>query len=164
MDVAQAILVALVLMVMLVGLAGTILPIVPDLILIWLAALAYGLIWGFGASGPWMFAFMTVVMILGYSVSLLIPHVGAAQTGASWQALAASLVLAIVGFFVIPIVGAIVGAVLGIFLVEYHKRKNAREAWRATTGAIVGFALAFGVQVAMGVLMILAWGVWAWLN
>ncbi|MBI3361913.1 MAG: DUF456 domain-containing protein [Chloroflexi bacterium] len=164
MDIGRVTLVSLVLMIMLVGLAGTILPIVPDLILIWLAGLAYGLISGFGDSGPWMFGFMTLMMTIGYGVSLLIPHVGAAQAGASWQALAASLVLATIGFFLIPVVGAAVGAVLGIFLVEYQRRKNAREAWRTTTGTLIGFALGLGTQVATGVLMILAWGAWVWLG
>lgn len=164
MDLAHTILVTLVLIVMLVGLAGTILPIVPDLILIWLAALVYGLVWGFGGSGPWLFAFITLLMLFGYGLNLLITHLGAAQTGASWQALSASLALATAGFFVIPIIGALIGAVAGVFLVEYSRRKNARQAWRVTTGALFGFAIGFGLQITMGVLMILVWAAWVWVG
>jgi len=163
-DLAHAVLVVLVLVTMLVGLVGSVLPVLPGLALIWGAALVYGLAWGFGAWGPWLFALITLLAIAGYGANFFLTHVGAANAGASWQALLASFALAIVGFFVIPVVGALVGAVAGVCLVEYLRRKDARQAWRATAGALVGFGLGFVVQVSVGVLMILAWGVWVWLG
>ena len=47
----DTLLVAVVAIAMVMGLAGTVLPILPGLWLIWGAALVYGLVAGFGASG-----------------------------------------------------------------------------------------------------------------
>jgi uncharacterized protein YqgC (DUF456 family) len=154
----------LVALIMLVGLAGTIIPVLPGLVLIWGGALLYGLLWGWGRSGPWLFALMTLLTVAGYTLSLLLTHVGAAKRGASWQALVASLVLGTIGFFVIPVVGALIGAVAGLYLVEYQRHRDARLAWRATTGAIVGYGIGFGLEIACGLAIIVLWGVWIWLG
>ena len=159
-DLAHALLVAVVFLLMLAGLAGTVVPLLPGLVLIWGAALLYGLGAGFGAWGPWLFALMTLLMLFGYGVSWLVSHLCAAKTGASLQAILASLVLAIVGFFVVPVVGAPLGALSGVFLVEYLRRKDVRAAWRATAGAVVGFGIGFGLEIAIGLLMIFTWGLW----
>lgn len=147
---------------MLLGLVGMIVPVLPGLILIWAGALVYGLAWGFGTWGPWLFALITLLTIIGYGFELFLTHIGALKTGASWQALAASLLLGTIGFFVVPVVGALLGAVLGIFLVEYYRRKNAQEAWHTTKGALIGFGLGFGLELSVGMLMIALWGVWVW--
>jgi uncharacterized protein YqgC (DUF456 family) len=163
-DLALFFLVFFCLLLMLVGLAGMIVPVLPGLVLVWLGALIYGLVAGFGQWGPWLFAVITILAIAGYGLDLLLTHLGALKTGASWQALLASLVLGTVGFFVVPVIGALIGALLGLFLVEYHRRKDAAEAWQATRGALVGFALGFGLQITFGLTMIGLWIVWVWLG
>ncbi|HHH83445.1 MAG TPA: DUF456 domain-containing protein, partial [Chloroflexi bacterium] len=40
---------------MLIGLVGVVIPVLPDIILIWLSALLYGLLVGWGDKGPWLF-------------------------------------------------------------------------------------------------------------
>jgi uncharacterized protein len=162
LEIAQFFVILAAVFLMLAGLVGIILPVVPGLVLVWLGALVYGLGAGFGQSGPWLFSIITALTIFGYALDLLLTHLGAMQTGASWQALLASLVLAVAGFFVIPVVGALVGAVLGLFLVEYYRRKDLRQAWTATRGALVGFTLSFGLQVSIGLTMIGLWLVWVW--
>jgi uncharacterized protein YqgC (DUF456 family) len=162
MDPTHSAVIILVLLIMIVGLIGTVVPVLPGLPLIWAGALVYGLLWEWGQWGPWLFAAMTLLTVAGYIIGLVLTHVGAAAKGASWQALLASLALGTVGFFVIPVVGALIGAVLGVFLVEYRRRKDAQEAWRATTGAILGFGLGFGIEVACGLAIVVLWGVWVW--
>ena len=160
MDPSHLAVLILTILIMLVGLAGTVVPVLPGLPLIWAGALFYGLAWGWGTWGPWLFALMSVLTLVGYSLSLLLTHLGAAKTGASWQALLASLALGTVGFFVIPVLGALVGAVAGLFLVEYHRRKDPQEAWRVTKGAIVGYGLGYGLEIACGLAVIVLWGLW----
>jgi hypothetical protein len=55
----------LTLTVMLVGLFGLAVPIVPGLVIMWLGALGYGLFAGFGVLGWIMFALITILMIAG---------------------------------------------------------------------------------------------------
>ncbi len=149
---------------MLIGLAGTVLPALPGLTLMWIGALGYGLFVGFETWGIVIFAVMTVLTIIGEASGYFFAQAGAAQTGASGWAIAASVVLGIVGLFVIPVVGGLIGAVLGVFLVEYYRRRNIKEAWKATTGTLWGMGLSFGLQVAIGVMLLALWGAWVFLG
>lgn len=150
--------------IMLVGLVGTVLPALPSIELIWLAALAYGVFnhWAFGWSN-WnlgLFILITLILIIGEVVIWGLGNLTAKQAGASWPAIALSIVLGIIGMFVIPVIGAIIGAMLGVFIVEFYRRRNWREAVKATTGVLWGAGLSFGAQVVIGLVMMAVWGLW----
>jgi hypothetical protein len=154
---------------MLVGLVGTVLPVLPSIELIWAAALGYGLLgwWATGAWGnwgPWLLAVETIILIIGEVVIWWLGNMTARQTGASWPAIALSIVLGIVGMFIIPIIGALIGAMLGVFLVEWYRRRNWREALKATTGVLWGSGLSAGAQIAIGLVMMGVWGLWFYLR
>jgi len=154
--------------VMLVGLAGTVIPALPGIELIWLATVAYWVFTGFDRWGIILLVLMTILLIIGEVVSFFLANTTAVKTGASWQAVVASLVLGLIGMFVIPIIGALIGAVLGVLLVEWYRRRNWREALRATTGTVWGYGLSIGAQFVVALLMIGLWGAWVfgewWLN
>lgn len=147
-------------LVMLVGLLGTLIPALPGIELIWLAALGYGIFAGFGVWGPWLFALITIILIIGEVVIWWLGNTTARYTGASWQAVLASIVLGLVGMFVIPVIGALIGAMLGVFLVEYHRRRDWKAALKATTGVLWGAGLSFGAQVVFALTMMGVWGIW----
>ena len=160
LDTLQILTIVATLLVMLAGLAGTVLPALPGLTLMWIGALGYGLFVGFETWGIVIFAVMTILTIIGEASGYFFAQAGAAQTGASGWAIVASVVLGIVGLFVIPVVGGLIGAVLGVFLVEYYRRRNVKEAWKATTGTLWGIGLSFGLQVVIGVMLLALWGLW----
>ncbi len=143
------------------GLAGCVLPVIPGLTLIWLAAIVYGLLTGFGTFGMIAMVFMTILLALGTAAPYVIPQLTGRKTGASRRALFAGVVLGIVGFFVLPVVGAPLGAVLGVFLTEWAIRRDRGVAWTATKGVLVGWGLGTLVQGTAGMLMTAAWIVWA---
>lgn len=164
MTPSEIVLVTLTLLVMLVGVAGVVLPVLPDVWLIWLAALGYGLLqqplfdgW---VGGVAMFL-LTGLTILGVAADLVLSHAGAAQGGASWQAILLSVVLGLVGLFFFPPVGPLVGALLGLFLVEYFRHgKDAHKAWEAVRGYATGCGLSVIARLGIAVTMILVWGGW----
>lgn len=164
MTVPDYALVVLTLLVMLVGVVGVVLPVLPDVWLIWLAALGYGLLqqplfdgW---IGGVAMFL-LTGLMILGVVADLALSHAGAAQGGASWQAILLSVVLGLVGLFFFPPVGPLVGALLGLFLVEYLRHgKDAHKALQAVRGYATGCGLSVIARLGIAVTMILVWGGW----
>ncbi len=164
MTVPDYALVVLTLLVMFVGVVGVVLPVLPDVWLIWLAALGYGLLqqplfdgWIGGAA---MFL-LTGLMILGVVADLALSHAGAAQGGASWQAILLSVVLGLVGLFFFPPVGPLVGALLGLFLVEYFRHgKDAHKALQAVRGYATGCGLSVIARLGIAVTMILVWGGW----
>src|SRR6185369_4906864 len=120
---AQVVLAALTFTIMVVGLAGVVIPVLPDVWLIWLAALGYGLLAGFsGWVGGIAMVLITLLTVVGVVLDLTLGHAAARRGGASWQAIAASILLGLAGLWFFPPFGSLVGALLGLFLVEYYRR------------------------------------------
>jgi uncharacterized protein YqgC (DUF456 family) len=148
---------------MAVGLVGTVVPIVPGLALVWAAALGYGLAEGFGADGSLLFTAITVVAVLGEVAGLVLPHRAAGGAGASRISMLLGAVVAVAGFFVVPVVGLPLGGALGIYLGEHLRTRDAGTAWRATVATLKGFGLAAITQFAAGVTMVLLWLGWVFI-
>ena len=158
----DALLLGLTLFVMLIGVAGVLIPVLPDVWLIWLAALAYGLMRGFdGWVGGVAMVLITLLAVAGIAADLALGHAVARQGGASWQAIGASLLLGIVGLPFLPPVGSLVGALLGLFGVEYYRHgRNARKAWEAVRSYATGCGVSVIVRLGIALAMVAAWGAW----
>ncbi len=147
---------------MLLGLAGTIVPVLPGPTLILLAAAGYALLTGFSKNGGQMLATMAVLAIASGAARLWLAKSGASRVGASRQSMLLGLTLAVMGFFVLPVIGALIGGILGIYLAEYGRTQNRTKAWQATRGVLLGFGAGYLVEVAAALLMMGMWIVWVW--
>jgi uncharacterized protein len=143
---------------MIVGLAGTLLPILPGLPMIWGAALVYGIVEGFGPVGWAAFALITGVAVAAVVAAVRVPQRAAAGSGIDWKGQVLALGLAVIGFFVIPVLGAALGFVLGIYLVA--RRRYGARAWDITRSTVRALVLAAGLQFAAGLGMIGLWLLW----
>jgi uncharacterized protein YqgC (DUF456 family) len=146
---------------MIIGLAGLVIPLIPGLIIIWLAALGYGIATGFDTLGWIMFAVMTVLMIAGSQLDHLLMGAQAYKKGAPLWAILIALVMYIAGSFVVPIIGGIVAAILALFAVEWLRTRDRQKAFESVKGMVTGFAVAVAVRFVAGVMMIGSWLVWA---
>ena len=72
------------------------------------------------------------------------------ERGVSSSTLLLAMALGIVGFFVVPVVGAIVGFVLGIFVVELGRSRDRSQAWTRTKHALVAVLHSMGIELAAG--------------
>ena len=147
---------------MLFGLFGLVIPIMPGLVIIWVAALGYGIAAGFGALGWIMFAIITLLMIAGSFIDNVLMGTQARQSGASWVSIAAALVFGLAGNFVLPVIGGLIAALLALFVAEWIRRKNWRESLKSVGGMAWGCGWAFMIRFIMGVVMIGLWLIWAW--
>jgi len=147
--------------VMLAGLL--VLPLLPGLVIIWLAALGFGLVAGFGTLGWIVFAILSVLMIAGSVVDNVVMGRSAHKEGAPWWAVLLALVAAIVGTFVIPIpvIGGILAALGTLFVIEWIRRKDGRKALASLKGMLIGWGWAFVIRFIIGILMIGLWLIWA---
>lgn len=154
--------------VMMIGLLGVILPIIPGVGLIWFVTLVYAVAERFAAIDPFTFAFLTVLGAIGVSADIWMSQLGAKVGGASVWSLLAGTVLGAIGAIVGAIFlgigavpGALIGALAGVVLAEWHRRRDWREAFKAGGGWLVGCTISGGVQFLIAILMILlfAWQV-----
>lgn len=152
----------LTLSVMVVGLIGTLIPFLPGLELIWLAALIYAMAERFTTVDPLTFAALTALAAIGITANIWASQLGSRLGGASWAAVLAGLGLGALGFVIGMFVGGLgavpgglIGALAGVLIVEYRRRKEWEGAVRAGTGWLVGCLLSGFIQMAVGVLMIL---------
>jgi uncharacterized protein len=150
--------------VMAVGLIGLLFYIIPGLTIIWLAALAYGIVTGFTVSNGILFGFITLLMIGGNLVDNLMMGKEAKKSGASWSAILVALVAGIAGTFILPPFGGLLFAAAGILVFEWIRRKDFKEGLKSTGGILKGCGLAVAARFSIGVVMILLWAAWAaWL-
>jgi len=147
---------------MLVTLCGLIVPVFPGLIVLWLLALLYGIVAGFGTLGAVLFVIITVLAILGEISDNLLMSRKARQEGARWFSIAIAFVAGIVGSIVFSPLGGIAAALGGLFLAEYIPSKDHRKALAITKGMAIGWGWSFVVQFGVGLLMIALWAIWAW--
>lgn len=152
----------LALAVMIVGLLGIILPVIPGLLLIWLVALIYAIAEGFTTIDPITLVVLTILGAIGYTAHLWMSQLGAKAGGASFRSVLAGTALGIIGALIgllglgvgaVP--GGVIGALLGVFLAEWYQRRDWREALKAGGGWLAGCILSEGVQLAIAALMIL---------
>ncbi len=145
---------------MLVGLVGLVVPLFPGIVVIWLAALGYGVVAGFNTAGTIIFVVITILMLAGTTVDNVLMGVGARQGGASWLSLGAALVAGIAGTLLFPPIGGLIATPLAVLLVEFLRSGDWRKTWIAVRGLAVGWGLSFVVRLLIGIVMILLWGVW----
>jgi uncharacterized protein YqgC (DUF456 family) len=148
--------------VMLAGML--VLAFLPGLVIIWAAALGYGLAAGFGILGWIVFAILTVLMIAGSVIDNILMGRSAHKEGAPWWAVLLALMAAILGSILIPIpvIGGILAGLVTLFGIEWIRRKDWRKALASLKGLAIGWGWAFVIRFIIGMIMISLWLVWAW--
>ncbi|MGV9822629.1 DUF456 domain-containing protein [Nocardia xishanensis] len=143
-------------LLILVGLVGIIVPILPGVILVFGAILAWAIMTG-GASAWAVFAISTVFLVVSGIVKYTWPGRKMKDAGVSNRALFLGAVLGVVGFFVIPIVGLFVGFVLGVYLSELQRLGHNQPAWQATKHALKGVGLSMLIELLGALLATATW-------
>ena len=145
---------------MLVGLFGLVIPIFPGLLVIWLAALGYGIVAGFGTLGTIMFILITMLVIGGTVIDNLFMGAKAREAGASWWSIAVGLIAGVLGTLFFPPIGGLLTAPAGILITEYLRENDWDKAIQATRGLALGCGWGFVVRFVMGLFSIGLWGIW----
>jgi uncharacterized protein YqgC (DUF456 family) len=147
---------------MLFGLFGLVIPIFPGNVVMWLAALVYGLVFGFGMLGGVMFAIITVLMLIAAAADNFLMGAKAREKGASWGSIIMALATGVIGTIVLPPIGGLIAAPLVLFLMEQNRLGDSEEAKAVTKALLTGWGLAFIVRFGLGVIMFALWGIWAY--
>lgn len=139
-----------------VGIVGTVLPVLPGSLLIGGAIVVWAVVEG-GALAWTVAVASVVVLAVGYALTLWIPGRRMAAAGIPTRTLLAGGVLGIAGLFVVPFVGLPLGFVLGVYLAERVRLPDHSAAWPSTVEAMKGT----GLSVLIGlVAAVAATGIW----
>jgi uncharacterized protein len=138
-----------------VGLLGIVVPILPGTVLILGAILVWAL--GIGTPTGWtVFAAAAAFLLVGTVVKYAVPGRQLKDAGIPASTQWTGVALAVPGFFVIPVVGALVGFVAGVYLAE-RRRLGSNAALPSTMSALRAVGVSILIELAAGVLAACAW-------
>lgn len=143
-------------LIMLVGIIGTVVPVLPGLLLVWAAVL----VWAWEAQTPagWVvLGIATTLALSGFVLQYLLPGRRMAAAGVTRSTTVAGVALGVAGFFLIPVVGAFLGFALGIYLAERVKRHTHTAAWPSTKHALKAIGLSMGIELLTGLAIATTW-------
>jgi uncharacterized protein len=140
--------------VMLLGMVGVIVPVLPGLLLVWLGASGLVLITASGPAGWAVVALLTLLFALGTAATIWLPAQRGRQHGVPFTSLLAAIVGAIVGFFIVPVLGLLIGAAVGLVVAEAARLRGWEPAWRSLKRVAAGYGIGVLIELAIGTLMI----------
>jgi uncharacterized protein YqgC (DUF456 family) len=145
-----------VVLMMFAGLIGIVIPVLPGLLLIWAAVLVWA--WEAQTATGWVILGLATAMALsGLVLQYVLPGRRMAKAGVTTSSTVAGVGLGVVGFFLIPVVGAFLGFPLGIYLAERVKLGSHAAAWLSTKHALKAIALSMGIELLTGLAIAATW-------
>ena len=146
---------ALVAIACVIGIVGTIVPVMPGAFLCAGAILVWGIVEG--GHAWWFTALAVLIVALGAVLKYLIPSKHLKAGGVpSWVILIGGLA-GIAGFFLIPVVGIFVGFIAGIYVAELIRLKSATDAWPTTLAAMKAAGISAMIDLASAVFATAVW-------
>jgi len=142
-------------LLMLIGLAGTFLPVLPGIPVVFLAIAGYGWYEGFKVVTPKFLAIMAGLTVLSILVDYLAGLLGAKFFGSSPAGIWGAFVGGILGLVLGGPVGLVLGPWIGAFVGEYVKLRDVNKAWRVGVGTVVGIFTGVAAKVVIGLVMII---------
>ncbi|MDX2099706.1 MAG: DUF456 family protein [Leptolyngbyaceae cyanobacterium bins.59] len=140
--------------VMLVGIVGAVVPGIPGPSLILVSILIWGFATGFSGIG-WQMAVVVIVLFLSAAIEFLAGYWGAKQVGASNWSQYGAVIGMVFGFLGLlpalpiggPLVGLLVGPFLGAFVGEFLYRKEMELVPRSKLSLKASLAVVIGSLV-----------------
>lgn len=134
-------------LMLLLGLLGTIVPLIPGMSLIFVALLVYSWFDGWQTFSWLYLAFVgfltTVCSLVSYGTSVI----GAKKFGVSTKGLIGALVGGVIGMLIFSVPGMAVGAVLGAIIAElWLQKRTLTESMTVAAGVFLGIAAGTALQ------------------
>ena len=143
------------------GLLGSFLPVMPGVPISWVGLLLLHL----APSIPVNYWFLGVTFVVAgiiYALNLIIPALGTKQYGGSKYGMIGATIGLVVGILAPIPFGIIIGPFVGAFIGEIINRSNSRSALKAAFGSFIGFLASSFMEfvVAFGFLLLFMFKVW----
>ena len=129
-------------LLLVVGVLGTIIPILPGSLLTIGTLLVWA--WVLGSTASWTAALIGVALaVVGMSASAILTGRKMRREQIPRGPVIIGVIVGVVGMFIVPVVGLFLGFALGLLLAEYARRKDLASAWRSSVEAMksMGFGM-----------------------
>jgi len=136
-----------------VGIAGTLLPALPGTPLVFGGLLLAAWADGFQNVGVGTVVVLAVLTALAFCVDFISSSLGARGAGASRGAVVGAALGTLIGVF-FGFAGIILGPFLGATIGEFMAHRNLSQAGRAGAAAWIGFMLGIGVKLMLAFTMV----------
>ena len=158
---------SLTLFVLLAGLFGLLIPVFPGLTIMWIGTLVYAIVQSINGEMTWvdwaLFTLITLLMIGGNIVDNIIIAKHVRDKNVPWSSILWAFAAGIVvSLFFTPIAGMIASPV-GLYLAEWRRLKEKQAALANTKAWMTGWGWSLAARFGIGFIMIVFWGLWAWL-
>ena len=145
----------------LIGLAGTVLPLLPGTLLVWAGVLLGAWIDDFTRVSITTVVIISVVAVLAWALDFVAGLMGAKRAGASKLALIGAALGTVVGLFM-GLVGVLfmplVGAAVGEYWAQKNRQRAAKVAFATWLGLMVGMIAKVVLSFVMvGIFLIALW-------
>ncbi len=149
MDISQSALLIIGTVMMVVALVVAFIPILPGTVIVWLAAMAFGILDQWTRFTPPAGVVSTAIMIFSVTSDFWLPVLGMKTGGLTCLGAVGSFVGGVIGTFFIPlpICGTLIGAVAGALLAELVHFRDLRKAFQGGQSAAKLFAIGYAVEV-----------------
>lgn len=140
-------------LIMLLGLAGTLVPVLPGIPVIWAAMLGFGWYSGWAYYGLTAMIVTGVIVAFSMAVDQLASVLGVKKFGGTRAGMIGSLVGAVLGVIFFNLIGLVLGTFLGAVAFEMaFSRQDLKKSLVSGAGALIGFLAGslFKFMVGMG--------------
>lgn len=138
---------------MVLGLAGTVLPVLPGTLLVWAGIVLGAWIDDFARISMTTLAVITVLAVLAWALDYAAGWMGAQRAGASKQALVGAAVGTVLGLFM-GFVGVLFMPLVGAALGEYLALKDHGRAAKVGVATWVGIVVGLVAKVVISFIMV----------
>ncbi|AHM56087.1 hypothetical protein EAL2_c07870 [Peptoclostridium acidaminophilum DSM 3953] len=137
-----------------VGVLGTVLPVLPGAILIYVGMFSYGFMTDFSTLDVTFFLIQALVLLLIFAVDFIASVVGTQSFGGSKQAIWGAATGTILGIIFFGPLGIVTGPFLGAVAAELLRGESLNLAIRVGFGTIVGFLGGTFLKICAEIIMI----------
>jgi uncharacterized protein YqgC (DUF456 family) len=152
--VEPALILALVLMA--VGLVGTVVPVLPGISLVFGGALVYAVATNFQRVGLGHLALFAGLTLLAMALGFVAHALGARAFGGTRWGVVGAVVGLLVGLLVAGPLGLLLGPLLGAIALEAASGQPLRRAWRSGIGALVGVLLGTAAELTLALVIVIS--------
>lgn len=153
---SQSEVVAIFAVLMIPGLLGTLLPILPGIPIMFVVALVFGYVDSWQHLVPWELGVLFGIVLLSLLADFLSGLIGARYGGATRRAVFWGLIGFGIGVLALPPFGGFIGLFIGVLVAELIAGRKQLQAIRAATGSLLGSIVGMLVSFSLAVVFVVS--------